>query len=65
MCSESYLNYDKSCKFVFLSDHVFTLGNELGKTRVYTLTLCKTQREGWYIYVFVREIRTTIPVPDL
>ena len=28
-CSESYLNYDKSCKFVFLSDRVFTLGNEL------------------------------------
>ena len=27
----SYLNYDKSCKFVFLSDRVFTLGNELGK----------------------------------
>jgi hypothetical protein len=24
MCSESYLNYDKSCKFVFLSDRVFT-----------------------------------------
>jgi hypothetical protein len=65
MCSESYLNYDKSCKFVFLSDRVFTLGNVLGKTCVYTLILCKAQREGWYIYVFVREIRTAILVPDL
>ena len=63
--TESYLNYDKSCKFVFLSDRIFTLGNELVKTWVYTLTLYKTQREGWYIYVFVREIRTTKLVPDL
>lgn len=38
------------------------LGNEAWKTRVYTLTLCKTQK-GQYIYVFVRVIQTIIVVP--
>ena len=58
-CSELYLNYDKSCKFAFLSDRVFTLGNELWKSRVYTLILCKIQRRMVYLRLCPRNTNKT------